>query len=126
DLLDQLPALGTVVLDERDRACQSAAVAVEQALRERRVELCIGHRRRIIAGHYDCSSDAAAGRRTEERRPRGDRAGDPPRAVAAARRTAGAAALHARQPHAQPPLRVPDRALAGAEAALPRATADRR
>ena len=32
DLADELPALGAVVLDERDRARERAAVAVEQAL----------------------------------------------------------------------------------------------
>jgi hypothetical protein len=45
-LLDELPTLRPVVLDERDRACQRAAVAVEQALRE-----CgFRHRGAIIAG----------------------------------------------------------------------------
>ena len=36
DLAHELPALGAVVLDERDRARQRAAVAGEQALGERR------------------------------------------------------------------------------------------
>ena len=35
DLADELPALGAVVLDERDRARERATVAVEQALGER-------------------------------------------------------------------------------------------
>ena len=34
DLFDQLPALRAIVLDQRDRARERAAVAVEQALRQ--------------------------------------------------------------------------------------------
>ena len=37
DLAHELPALGAIVLDERDRARERAAVAVEQALSKRRV-----------------------------------------------------------------------------------------
>ena len=42
DLADQLPALRAVVLDERDRARERAAVAVEQALGERRARSSSG------------------------------------------------------------------------------------
>jgi len=49
DLLDELPTLRAVVLDERDRARERAAIAVQQTSGKGRV----GHRGAIIAGQYD-------------------------------------------------------------------------
>ncbi len=67
DLLDQLPALRAVVLDERDRARQRAAVAVEQALRECGIELRVGHRGRNHRRAIRFPCDGAARRRTRDR-----------------------------------------------------------
>ena len=51
DLAHERPALGVVVLDERDAARERALVAGEQALGER--GLCVRHGRRSCQGEYD-------------------------------------------------------------------------
>ena len=70
DLADELPALGAIVLDERDRARQRAAVAVEQALGERRARSSSGnHRRAVSAGAPQAlrfAGDGAAARRRRD------------------------------------------------------------
>ena len=115
DLADERPALGVVVLDQRDAARQRALVAGEQALGEG--GLRIGHR---AATEYDQPRWTPL----LEQRPRDAEVRGAPRA--AARRSARAAALHARPRDAHLRLRAADRPLGVAEAALARAAADRR
>ena len=104
DLLDQLPALWAVVLDQRDRARQRTAVAVEQALGEGRDR---SSRAQSSQGAYDSTAmEPMIAEPTDRRRPPTEIAETrAPRPAAAARRPARAAAVHARQPHAQPRLR---------------------
>ena len=69
DLADELPALGAVVLDERDRARERAAVAVEQALCEASARSSSAHHRRgrrlaSLRVPLRSGGDGAARRRT--------------------------------------------------------------
>ena len=129
DLAHELPALGAVVLDERDRARERAAVAVEQALCERR----LGHRARNhrrarphATRDYDCAAmellaDAPAADT------HADATGQTPRRAPEPLR-GGPFAL-ARFMRANHMLTSATRACSracAAEAALPRAPADRR
>ena len=113
DLADERPALGVVVLDQRDAARERALVAGEQALGEG--GLLIGHR----AAKNTISPDGHPART-------GPASRGPRRSGAPARRPAGAPALHARPRTADLRLRAADRPLGVAEAALARAAADRR
>jgi hypothetical protein len=62
DLADEIPALGLVVLDERDRAREGAPVAVEQALGEGLVR---GHEPTIMPAGRGGFGRGAALRRIE-------------------------------------------------------------
>ena len=126
DLAHELPALRVVVLDERDRARQRALVAAEQALGEGRV---CGHGPRMMPDRrLRCAWHRVA--RRPPRRSRGRRrrpsAGRAPRR----RRRHGGPLTLLRFMRRNRMLNAELRAAAGApgvaEAALPRAPADRR
>ena len=115
DLADERPALGVVVLDERDRPRERALVAREQALGEGSVGRHGRGRIRIRSDGARVSPDPAAPRRRARRARR--------RCTAARSRCCASCARHGMLNHRYARLLA---ALALAEAALARAPADRR
>ena len=114
DLPDELPALRAVVLDQRDRRAPArggrrragagrAWGSVIELRNHRRARVVAPAPRRSLTIRWLWRSLAIPPLRFPRRGARRRVCGGPPAAVA--RRTAGARAVHARQPHAQPGLR---------------------